>query len=535
MKDGWKLVATIEALAIAALLVLQLGDGPAEVATTGEAGPANVSMPREGTPFTGTAPVSVEAESGARRELPARQPPPIAGDPVGQTLVGTVRDPDGAALNGGVLRFEGPAGKHTMVVFQAESGFAVSGFAPGRWRVQGTLQGYRKFDDEFEFPAGAALHRADFVFEPARLIKVRFLTAGGAPLAPALREAGFSWEISVSAIATLEHPGPLLAPIATSQLERNAQSRWHRDSFGIEAHDGILEVDARGAVFVSALLRNAVLQSLPAPTGTDFLEFRIPLESIRAALGQLRLRVVDAETGEPIPGALASLSDSQSSVGGSPCDAEGRIRFRAVRPGLLELELSAPAHERRRVFLTFAPGEDKDLGEVRLAAAMEVHGRVVDALGAGVEGATVAIGDVEDWQPGENYDLRSSVRSGADGSFRFPGLGRRRYLFWLLADSARVPRLVDTRGGDPGEIVLRQVQGTNTELVASWADSGDRIVSIRTADGLPVQSAPLGSGRTWRLALAPGSYAVRTGTPDGGFAEWPLEVGSAAIRLLLSE
>jgi protocatechuate 3,4-dioxygenase beta subunit len=154
-----------------------------------------------------------------------------------------------------------------------------------------------------------------------------------------------------------------------------------------------------------------------------------------------------------------------------------------------------------------APGEVADAKpgtrrvEVRLASAVRVTGRVVDAQGRGVAGAHVAArrpGPVRGPFGGE--PLRGAIGPTAtdgDGRFTLEGLGRDEYLLDVLPPPKFVPRSgVAVRGGD-ADVEIRLEPGVLLR------------VTVVDADGRPLPGATLVVLRTTRTA--PGSTTTVNG------------------------
>jgi uncharacterized GH25 family protein len=104
-------------------------------------------------------------------------------------------------------------------------------------------------------------------------------------------------------------------------------------------------------------------------------------------------RVVDARTGQPVPGAIvrsgtgASISDMLESMA-SPgptarTDAQGAFRFGGLAAGALRLSIEHASYRALGVAeLQLQPGETRDLGRLLLSAGASVYGTVRDELGA---------------------------------------------------------------------------------------------------------------------------------------------------------
>jgi hypothetical protein len=104
-------------------------------------------------------------------------------------------------------------------------------------------------------------------------------------------------------------------------------------------------------------------------------------------------RVVDARTGQAVPGAIvrsgtgSSVSDMLESMAApgptARTDAQGDFRFGGLAAGALKLSIEHAAYRALGVAeLQLRPGETRDLGRLALSAGASVYGTVRDELGA---------------------------------------------------------------------------------------------------------------------------------------------------------
>jgi uncharacterized GH25 family protein len=158
-------------------------------------------------------------------------------------------------------------------------------------------------------------------------------------------------------------------------------------------------------------------------TVRDDLEIRLD------ASASLQVRLVDPE-GKPVP-ALEVQAFAQSGTRGTPfggaevseeqiaSEGDGRFRVGGLSTGTHTIELIPDGFasvERKDVKLE--AGKTVDLGTVQVRAGRTLRGRVADATGAPVAGATVRAF----WMSDGKFSSRQA-RSGADGRFRLAGVG----------------------------------------------------------------------------------------------------------------
>ncbi|MEZ6194145.1 MAG: carboxypeptidase-like regulatory domain-containing protein [Planctomycetota bacterium] len=114
-------------------------------------------------------------------------------------------------------------------------------------------------------------------------------------------------------------------------------------------------------------------------------------------LAHVSVRVVDDASGQPIAGCPVLLEPrtmgpraaSDGEVRTTKTDRDGRARIGAPGPLRFELRVQSPRHADHLVPASLNPGEDLDLGEVRLKLGAEVRGRVTDEAGRGLGGVDV--------------------------------------------------------------------------------------------------------------------------------------------------
>lgn len=255
-----------------------------------------------------------------------------------------------------------------------------------------------------------------------------------------------------------------------------------------------------------------------------------------AVLGRVKV-IVQGPDGSPVPGAAVRLllSDTAPPLPGGAAAGktgpEGAVLLAPVSPGVGHRIAIEPAGKLApRVSDAFAvlPGEDVDLGAIRLDAGGVLSGEVVGPDGAGVADATLVLfdGDADPLRiaadPAAGGPLRREAAAGPDGKFRID----------------RVPsgsRSLLARA--PGRLAAA---ATRLDVAANREEKGIRIVLrpgaavagvLRAADGTPIRDALL-------VALAPVSGAeagrARSG-PGGAFRIEGLPAGACSIRVVLPD
>ncbi len=160
--------------------------------------------------------------------------------------------------------------------------------------------------------------------------------------------------------------------------------------------------------------------------GQTELVFRISPAEHEASLARLRLRVLDAQTQAPVAGARATLRADTSAhrradQEGVPTRDDGTLEFVRVVPGRYELTVQrGEAQYQER--LELAPGDRRDLGDVRLGLGARLGVRVVDEHGDPLL-AYIEVGPCE---PGKNVKdlyppmLHELTNEGGRGQLALP-------------------------------------------------------------------------------------------------------------------
>ena len=449
---------------------------------------------------------------------------------VGIVVYGAVLEPDGKPALIGDRRwmyFEGAMGQHTVEVSDGAL-YSRAGLQPGAWTVRTDFDGYRPERLELELDGSRPTVRLDIVVKPAVVLLIKAFTPSGEPLAAALGSVlgPHVFMVPLGAIATRDPP-----PGALPEISHRLYDRWGIGSYrpGFEmfrVEDDALPEDALGRLeldeslpaHVSLVFRHVVVQTQLVEPGAKDVVFVVPLEALTALLGGLRVEVVDSETRQPLADARAELSDSQSGGMGQPSATPGLFTWENQRPGLLELQITAPGHEQWDGEVSIAPGAVTDLGTLELTPATTVKGIVLDVAGAPV---SVGLRALADEGRGLGMGARRYNKSGSDGHFECEGLGRRRYLLTVSDEHwAGLPVSVDLRHGDVDGVVVNVEAGVAVQLRSTWPEDERYDVRLVTDDGL------LLSESEWR-----GDWTRTRRLPAGEFVAILLRDGSELKRV----
>ena len=231
-------------------------------------------------------------------------------------------------------------------------------------------------------------------------------------------------------------------------------------------------------------------------------ETRLPRGSepiiLRTWPGQkVRVEVRAGGDGHAIEAAEVTLRSVLSWRGQT--DPGGAVVFTGVAPGWLQVSVEAPgfapAHPRRAT-----TGEND--WEVRLESGAPVEGRVLDARGAAVAGATVWASLVSERFPDED-PRPGAVTTDAEGRWRLAAVAAGRYWFEAShpehAQGITAPTIVDGTGsGLPVDVRLE--------------DGGTVRGEVRSPDGRPLASVQVRAA----VEAGEGQHFAQEAFTDGG-------------------
>jgi RNA polymerase sigma factor (sigma-70 family) len=430
----------------------------------------------------------------------------------GGTLLVTVVGPDGAPIAGATVteidaaapalpgRFfagpvplmQGPGGAPAVAATTDAAGHAtIPSLPPGRVRLRAEAEG--------RIPGEAAVDVAgDGAQAEARIV----LREGGA-IAGLVRLSGGRAPDGARVHVLLPGRG-FVAPASVG-----ADGAWHVG--GLEAgryQVGLLDPDAEG---LGPALRRAV----------DVVEgetARCDLDE-SAAEGAVVAGVVRM-AGAPVAGATVTLEGADGPAGTpQTTGAGGGFRVAGVAPGRYRARVDG----RPRRDLDVPPGVAEVAADVDLPS-LSITGRVVDASGAPVAGASIDCRLVGASGEGGGF-LPSEIQSAADGTFAIGALEEGAYTIAAALEGRGSARLGPVQaGGDP--VVLTLVGGATLSARVLGPDGRPAAIAllvVRDASGRAVG----GGGRPFVLGpgadleahdLAPGAYEVLGILSGGAFA-----------------
>lgn len=481
-------------------------------------------------------------EGGPDAAEPDPTSPPIqpVAAPAGSVLFGTVTGARGTHPRQASIALQAGDGNRPVVQTSTRRdapAYALPGLEPGAYTLRVRAAGFRAFEQSIDIPPRAEALRHDIALMPSWELRVAIVDTDGTPLQERLaelrKEQPLAYDVGPIAVATFERP-PAVLPATDLRHPDVGVGSWHgqfEPGMGTRAlpkrFTGSLELPSDEPLFVSAVLRTAVLATERVQAGQAEVTITVPFDRVLGSLTTLRLQVVDGESDAPVAGARVGLSDSQSSGMGRAVDAEGRIELRRQRPGLLNLDVQASDRVAPLFDVELAPGAEVDLGALRVYPPVEVK---VHLVGPGTDGEVRMAVQCLDAPPHPALRMRSTHHGSARDSTWSARLAPGRYRIRAAGTNALGIVDIDTAnlGPEPVRIDLRACAKIRVTPPA------DRRVQlhVRDAAGISHFRRWLSWSTAFDIDVPPGDYtfAVTSLGGDPGPSQ-PLPVGPEGAAL----
>lgn len=471
-----------------------------------------------------TAPAATATAANALPERVAAEGAParaVADDPVGILLTGRVRSRDGTPVEGASVGLQ----RDQLFRYSADGApgaYAVAGLQPGEWTLTCTADGFGPLSTPCVLDE-RAFQTFDLELAPTFVVRVKVVGADGKPTMDEVQKRSPFGEITVVATDT-ELAGDLPTTFY-SRPSNVGHASWHGyDGRGGKAQPQLLAAGYFGELrltkpppaVASLLLRSTLLQSQPLAAGQQEVVFTLDANEVLARHGTVRLRAIDAVTGEPLVGVGCTVSTAgggRYGPGGPKTGADGVIVLEHVLPGIGCLEATAAGRERATRFVRVPAGGTLDLGDFPLGAAETLRGVVLGADGKPANGVSVRWTELDARTfPQPPMDNRSTLAD-AEGRFEIAWTGRHRYVVSARGLDRERSELgfatVDCRNGAVPDLTLRLARTGSVLLRANVPASMAFLVTALAADRTPVAVVTItDTGRAVPLALPPGSYTL---------------------------
>ena len=425
-------------------------------------------------------------------------------------------------------RFTGADGIARAADVRAGGEYTVFGLSPGSVRVRIDVRGFIPLDEEFELPADRERARRDFTLQRALVLPVRFTDLEGSVLELPREVAEL-----LAAVATRVQPGTAPGirgrrPAGFGAGTWRPEERHSPDPRIPAGCAGVLEIREPAPVWISAVLREAVLASRLVRGDEPEIVFALDRELVLGQLGSVALHVVDGRTGAPLADASVELSFRDASGADQQVDALGDVLLENVVPGLRTAWTRAAGRADVRLAVRVPAGERIDLGTVALYPVARMRGRLVDVDGRGVSGIIDTIPTRLLARP-RALESVSIERSAADGTFSLEQCeaGPVRIVAYGEALAATAIEVDASSGGLDG-IEIQLVPGTPVEL---RAPKGNDEVAVEVVDvaGRPLRALIVHPSWPTRIRLASGSYTLHVIRDDRVVRSEVLEVGRKPV------
>jgi hypothetical protein len=462
---AWILLARMRSLGVAATQPTPAAAAPAaaevEPAPKPLAPPPDPARSAEG-----------EVAKAAETAYPQAAAASAAEDPVQCLLYGRIRTAGDAPVERRGVTLTDELGVALRCEAFADGTYSASGLHPGRWWLRPYASGHRSIVDVVDLTLERPVLARDFVLQPdeSAQVDVRVIAPSGEPFFAALERAGSSRaNMGFTAVATRQplpenlyaFPGSIRQGFGVADFKLvPGGSRRSSDLLGT------LALKERPPLVVSLLLGRVVLASQPLEPGVGEIVFTLDPERYLDLLVSVRWRLVDAQSGEPLPEPRCRIElDNGVMMLGVKSDAEGWHLLERLVPLPLRIQSTLPGYESLDLRLEPPPGRLTDLGSIPLGPEVWIRGRVLDGEG---QPADVSL-SCKRIDPANRFAPPESRRSWkvSDGAFEIRGLGRAQHLLQTsISDSHDPVRpdldrwmsrsvVVSTLGGPVEDLELR--------------------------------------------------------------------------------
>lgn len=461
-------------------------------------------------------------------------------------VYGRVTDGNGAPVRDVMITFTRGEEESIDVRPTADGNYSIYGLHPGLWNGRCRVNGYSEGPQTVFLDIKDPAQRVDFVLQQKTNILIRFLTPEGELLKEALDKRGirpYSGHNLIGVIASSEKP-PALLPATPYAFYSNPNARFRgpmelmgsKDRLPADA-SGRLELNIPTPVYVTAVFRNFILTTVFVEKPVPQLDITISVDALLSNTCNVRLQLVDGETGAPIAGGSANLGNRQSSGAPAKGDGEGIIQFSGAAPGLLTLSYSGPSpYERIQQFIRVAPGESLDLGKIKLYKSTELSGIVVDSKGTPVACDIQLVSENRSAFPAP-ADFHGAFTTKTDGRFSMH-VPRSRHVLLISSreeDRSYAALPVDTTSGDVRDLQIVVKPGTPVTFDYKVAPYQSYISQVADANGSILQSIYVHAPTKRVLTLAPGNYKITLYDKDQPIREIPVQVTDSPAVIAVEE
>lgn len=420
-------------------------------------------------------------------------------------------------------------GTSRTVRAKKEFGYWFTGLPPGNWQLCCKKKGYREFKKHIALGPDKAIFCQDIELMSKVTLKIKALTPEGEPLIESLERRGiYTGEKTVfGAVATLKPPSGHFPPCSLRTLSRFGVGEFHcapRSSINIDDPCiGFLELDEPPPVYVSVVLRHAILATEYVRKLTGEVTVTVLHETVIDNLARVRLSVGDKETGQPITNGTVSLKDRQEFGSEKKLDDNGNVVFENCAPGLLLLTVNATDYETVCNYVLLKPGQDLDLGTLALSKETTISGfifaedgRYLNDLEDSGSNCFIAYRNLDRMTFPQPVNNGRRVLCDSYGYFQIQKVGRGHCLLLVNKEGfAILAKQIDTLNGPEENISLVLQSGTNIVLKPEIEIDRYYVLSVINEAGTMVWCENLADLEAIKLTLAPGKYYWKLNDDEG--------------------
>jgi len=429
---------------------------------------------------------------------------------LGGTIAGTVTATSDGAPVGRILvealrpRADGGLDTASSAATQADGSFQVAGLFPGGYLLRFSADGY----DPVFYPGTPDQAAATAVTATSAQI-----TAG-----TNVQITGHPASISGSV-----DPGDTLQPVVTTVTARPVSGPQTGQDLATTTTDGdnrytLPDLPAPGTYQLSFAAEGyqPTVVSTSVEGGAQRLQ---PAVALTAGPGQIGGLITDGAG--PLGGATISTTVGGSTVStGTPTVGDvGRfVLGNLPTPGTYVLQISAPGHGGTTQVVDLGPGQNRlDLTVALPSGTDQVTGRLVDAAGNGIGGATVTVGGMT------NPPQTGTLTAGTVGGFSLSGLpaGASLTLTFTKAGYATTTVPIQVGSSQAVSVTMTDSQGRLSGTVTDPNGTPIAGATVTATDGKrswPVTSSSAFAGAaagTFVIAQLPaGAYTVTADAPS---------------------
>ncbi|MFH0946914.1 MAG: carboxypeptidase-like regulatory domain-containing protein [Planctomycetota bacterium] len=533
----WLAIGEALLVLVLAVLLITRGDSIGTPAGPSTAEPAEELVETPSTPPQLNPPAATE--TGSAQEGPESPASPAAPEDISEVaLFGQVRDTSGKPLKATVVLYS--RGGVERGAHSDEYGiYSLAGLEPGKYTCQVDVRMHERSEQPLTVTSAEPLLRHDIVMTPSLVFPVRVLTPDGRPIKE-LDAAELGTDPMTLALTVVATHEPVTSiPLSNRQDVLFGVGRFYPRLIvdgQVEqpppGAQGFLEVHGGYPFIATAVLRQTPLTSVEVKSPVEELSLVVSLESIKEKLASATVRVVDAESGEPLTQGQVTLGDLNRRIHVLPPDAQGIVRFEGVPPGMLILAPEFEGYEKPRDYIRLEPSEDIDLGTLALQRETSISGHLSVEQGKPFEIQFRARSlDRMTFPQPFNTGLGGRVAGNA-GQFSIEGLGRGQNLLVFKGNKvARTAILVDTSAGDVSDLEVHLPAGTAVTLNLNGDVMQSLLWQILDSNGQTLTSELFSDRATLRLRLSPGVYHVRIYEGESMLKDLPFEVGTEPLEL----